>query len=281
MGHHQSADTRYPRRQGPHRRGGLGRFGRRSDRSSTATWMWRSPGVPRPLATPSERPRCHIPDIVLVGAHSEGRLDLDSIGDVRAAYPAARVVLVSPIADADRRALAISHGADAFVANDDGGDASRASFTPAPTSAPRASRRSRSGAPTRRRRWVGRDQVDRRGPSVGHQVHLGEPGRRMPHGEHAAGAERAAVDLDDVAAAVDVLAVIVSGEDDQRRARPRRPRAPKRRGDPEVVHQHDVAARDRERRTRPRPSSSSAASSAGVRSSRWPKLPACDARGSS
>jgi DNA-binding NarL/FixJ family response regulator len=62
------------------------------------------------------------PDIVLVGAHSEGRLDLDSIGDVRAAYPAARVVLVSPLADPERRALGISHGADAFVANDDGGD---------------------------------------------------------------------------------------------------------------------------------------------------------------
>jgi DNA-binding NarL/FixJ family response regulator len=62
------------------------------------------------------------PDIVLVGAHSEGRLDLSSIGDVRAAYPAARVVLVSPLADPERRALAISHGADAFVANDDGGD---------------------------------------------------------------------------------------------------------------------------------------------------------------
>ena len=54
-------------------------------------------------------------------AHTEGRLDLDSIGDVRAAYPAARVVLVSPIVDADRRALAISHGVDAYVVNDDGG----------------------------------------------------------------------------------------------------------------------------------------------------------------
>ena len=62
------------------------------------------------------------PDIVLVGARTEGRLDLDSIGDVRAAYPAARVVIVSPLADPERRALAISHGADAFVANDDGGD---------------------------------------------------------------------------------------------------------------------------------------------------------------
>jgi two-component system, NarL family, nitrate/nitrite response regulator NarL len=62
------------------------------------------------------------PDIVLVGTHSEGRLDLDSIGDVRAAYPAARVVLVSPLADPERRALGISHGADAFVANNDGGD---------------------------------------------------------------------------------------------------------------------------------------------------------------
>lgn len=62
------------------------------------------------------------PDVVLVGARTEGRLDLDSIGDVRAAYPAARVVLVSPLADPERRALAISHGADAFVANDDGGD---------------------------------------------------------------------------------------------------------------------------------------------------------------
>ena len=62
------------------------------------------------------------PDVVLVGAHPEGRLDVDSIGDVRAAYPAARVVLVSATADAERRALAISHGADAYVANDDGGD---------------------------------------------------------------------------------------------------------------------------------------------------------------
>jgi DNA-binding NarL/FixJ family response regulator len=62
------------------------------------------------------------PDVVLVGAHTEGRLDLDSIGDVRAAYPAARVVLVSPAADPERRALAISHGADAHVANDDDGD---------------------------------------------------------------------------------------------------------------------------------------------------------------
>ncbi len=61
------------------------------------------------------------PDVVLVGAHTEGRLDLDSIGDVRAAYPAARVVLVSPTVDADRRALAISHGVDAYVVNDDGG----------------------------------------------------------------------------------------------------------------------------------------------------------------
>jgi len=61
------------------------------------------------------------PDVVLVGAHAEGRLDLDSIGDVRAAYPAARVVLVSPVADSERRALAISHGVDAYVANDDGG----------------------------------------------------------------------------------------------------------------------------------------------------------------
>ena len=62
------------------------------------------------------------PDVVLVGAHSAGRLDLDSIGDVRAAYPAARVVLVSPVVDDDRRALAISHGADACVVNDDGGE---------------------------------------------------------------------------------------------------------------------------------------------------------------
>jgi two-component system, NarL family, nitrate/nitrite response regulator NarL len=62
------------------------------------------------------------PDIVLVGAHAEGRLDLDSIGDVRAAYPAARVVLVSPSADDERRALAISHGADAYVVNDDDGE---------------------------------------------------------------------------------------------------------------------------------------------------------------
>jgi DNA-binding NarL/FixJ family response regulator len=62
------------------------------------------------------------PDVVLVGAHSVGRLDLDSIGDVRAAYPAARVVLVSPVVDDDRRALAISHGADAYVVNDDGGE---------------------------------------------------------------------------------------------------------------------------------------------------------------
>jgi len=62
------------------------------------------------------------PDVVLVGAHSQGRLDLDSIGDVRAAYPAARVVLVSPVPDHERRALAISHGADAYVVNDDGGD---------------------------------------------------------------------------------------------------------------------------------------------------------------
>ena len=62
------------------------------------------------------------PDIVLVGAHAEGRLDLDSIGDVRAAYPAARVVLVSPTADNERRALAISHGADAYVVNDDDGE---------------------------------------------------------------------------------------------------------------------------------------------------------------
>ena len=59
------------------------------------------------------------PDVVLVGAHTEGRLDLDSIGDVRAAYPAARVVLVSPTADPERRARAISHGADAYVVNDD------------------------------------------------------------------------------------------------------------------------------------------------------------------
>jgi hypothetical protein len=49
------------------------------------------------------------------------RLDLDSIGDVRADYPAARVVLVSAAADPERRALAISHGADAHVVNDDGG----------------------------------------------------------------------------------------------------------------------------------------------------------------
>ena len=62
------------------------------------------------------------PDVVLVGAVTEGRLDLDSIGDVRAAYPAARVVLVSPAADPERRALAISHGADAYVVNDDGGE---------------------------------------------------------------------------------------------------------------------------------------------------------------
>lgn len=62
------------------------------------------------------------PDVVLVGAHAEGRLDLDSIGDVRAAYPAARVVLVSPTVDDERRALAISHGVDAYVVNDDGGD---------------------------------------------------------------------------------------------------------------------------------------------------------------
>jgi DNA-binding NarL/FixJ family response regulator len=62
------------------------------------------------------------PDVVLVGADSEGRLDLDSIGDVRAAYPAARVVLVSPRADTERRALAISHGADAYVVNDDDGE---------------------------------------------------------------------------------------------------------------------------------------------------------------
>ena len=41
---------------------------------------------------------------------------------VRAAYPAARVVLVSPAADPERRALAISHGADAYVVNDDGGE---------------------------------------------------------------------------------------------------------------------------------------------------------------
>lgn len=62
------------------------------------------------------------PDVVLVGADPGGRLDVDSIGDVRAAYPAARVVLVSPTADPERRALAISHGADAYVTNDDGGD---------------------------------------------------------------------------------------------------------------------------------------------------------------
>jgi len=62
------------------------------------------------------------PDVVLVGAATRGRLDLDSIGDVRAAYPAARVVLVSPAADPERRALAISHGADAYVVNDDGGE---------------------------------------------------------------------------------------------------------------------------------------------------------------
>jgi hypothetical protein len=62
------------------------------------------------------------PDVVLVGAAREGRLDLDSIGDVRAAYPAARVVLVSPAADPERRALAISHEADAYVVNDDGGE---------------------------------------------------------------------------------------------------------------------------------------------------------------
>jgi two-component system response regulator DesR len=62
------------------------------------------------------------PDVVLVGAHTHGRLDLDSIGDVRAAYPAARVVLVSPAADPERRALAISHGADAYVVNDDDGE---------------------------------------------------------------------------------------------------------------------------------------------------------------
>lgn len=62
------------------------------------------------------------PDVVLVGAHTKGRLDLDSIGDVRAAYPAARVVLVSPAADPERRALAISHGADAYVVNDDDGE---------------------------------------------------------------------------------------------------------------------------------------------------------------
>jgi DNA-binding NarL/FixJ family response regulator len=60
------------------------------------------------------------PDVVLVGAHTKGRLDLDSIGDVRADYPAARVVLVSAAADPERRALAISHGADAYVVNDDG-----------------------------------------------------------------------------------------------------------------------------------------------------------------
>jgi hypothetical protein len=41
---------------------------------------------------------------------------------VRAAYPAARIILVSTTADPERRALAISHGADAYVANDDGGD---------------------------------------------------------------------------------------------------------------------------------------------------------------
>jgi DNA-binding NarL/FixJ family response regulator len=62
------------------------------------------------------------PDVVLVGASAEGRLDVDSIGDVRAAYPAARIILVSPAADDERRALAISHGADAYVANDDSGD---------------------------------------------------------------------------------------------------------------------------------------------------------------
>ncbi len=62
------------------------------------------------------------PDVVLVGAVTQGRLDLDSIGDVRAAYPAARVVLVSPATDPERRALAISHGADAYVVNDDGGE---------------------------------------------------------------------------------------------------------------------------------------------------------------
>jgi DNA-binding NarL/FixJ family response regulator len=61
------------------------------------------------------------PDIVLVGDHAEGRLELDSIGDVRAAYPAARVVVVAPAADAERRALAISRGADAYLVNDDGG----------------------------------------------------------------------------------------------------------------------------------------------------------------
>ena len=62
------------------------------------------------------------PDVVLVGAHPKSRLDVDSIGDVRAAYPAARIILVSPTADPERRALAISHGADVYVANDDGGD---------------------------------------------------------------------------------------------------------------------------------------------------------------
>ena len=95
----------------------------------------------------------------------------------------------------------------------------------------------------------------------------------MPHGEDAAGAERAAVDLDDVAGAVDVLAVVVSGEDDERAPRPRRPRAPKRLGDPEVVHEHDVGAREESRRTTSRPSSSRrrarpASDRAGGRSSR-------------
>ena len=45
-------------------------------------------------------------------------------------------------------------------------------------------------------------------------MHLGEPGRRMADREDAPGPKRPAVHLDDVAAPVHVLAVVVAGEDD-------------------------------------------------------------------
>ena len=101
---------------------------------------------------------------------------------------------------------------------------------------------------------VGRDQVDRLRPAAGVQVHLREPGQRLADVDHAAGAERAAVDLDHVGGAVDVLAVVVAGEDDQRLCptwRPRRRAAPPRSGSRAPARSAAAASACR---TRPPPS---------------------------
>ena len=59
----------------------------------------------------------HHPDVgVAWGTETVG----DAIRTAALTHP--DVVLVSPVVDDDRRALAISHGADAYVVNDDGGE---------------------------------------------------------------------------------------------------------------------------------------------------------------